>query len=145
MRPAAGTGNIAAFCFAIIMGAILLLAFNLSYRTDSHDYTQVSGDSGAAAGRSKEDEAAKVYLVRPEAPDTGVNVVKELHQRPPATDAEAAEWLDRGEMVTVEPGASARIIPGKAPGFAVNVEVLSGPSRGLRGWVWQDTLRDTWP
>lgn len=145
MRLTAGTGSIAAFCFAFILGAVLLLAFTLTYRTDSNDFLQASGEFGAAAGEPSAGATRTVYLVRPEAPETGVNVVKDLHQCAPATDAEATEWLDRGEMVTVEPGTAARVIRGKAPGYAVSVEVLNGPRQGLRGWVWQDTLRDKWP
>jgi hypothetical protein len=132
-------------CFGFILGALALLAFTLTFRVNSED--GIFAPTWVSAGEPAEEVAIEQrrYLVRPEAASVAVNIVKDVHQRPPATDAEAVRWIDAGEMVPVEPGTAVKRIDGRAPGYAVCVEVVNGRHQGLRGWVWEDSLRDSWP
>ena len=135
-------GFIAALSYAFVIGAVVLYVLSLTTQGDDRVYLAAPAlGSSAARTESRDPE----YLVRPEAPPVGVNIVKPVHQRAPATDAEAAEWLSAEEMVNVEPGTAVRRVKGEAPAYAVFVEVINGPKEGLRGWVWQDTLRHEWP
>lgn len=145
MRAIGEVGVIAAICFAFILGALTLLAYTLAYRGDSGGFVEVPKWDTAAELSGDVRIQKTEYLVRPEAPSIGVNIVKSVHQRAPMTDTEAAQWLNAEEMVAVEPGTAVRRIDGEAPGYAVTVEVVNGPHEGLRGWVWEDTLREQWP
>lgn len=143
MRANNGMGVFAALCLGFFLGALTLFAVTLSNRSEWDNALSVSRwvtvpDAPAVAERIE-------FLVRPEAPTKGVSVVSSVHQRAPLTDAEASQWHSAEELVTVEPGTAVKRIPGDAPGFGVTVEVINGPHEGLRGWVWQDTLRKEWP
>jgi hypothetical protein len=145
VRETGGAGVVAAVCISFLLGALTLLAFTLATRADSGDFFILPPWVSAAELPAEVEIRKSEYLVRPEAPTVGVNVVKPLHRRAPVTDAEAAEWVRDEEMVAVAPGTAVKRIEGDPPGYAVCVEVIEGPRKGLRGWVWEDTLRDERP
>jgi hypothetical protein len=127
-----------ALCFFTALGGLGLYLFGYNSPPNTDDAVYESSSQAEISVKPVGTE----YLVRPEAPEIGVNIIKELHQRPPATDAEAAEWLGKGEMVTVPPSTPVHRVRGLAEGYCISVEVLDGPQQGLRGWVWLECLRD---